>query len=63
MKEIILNHLKSAAITFLSAFSLEIYTAFQAAEGWDGLMFKPLVAAASFVAVRAILRAAVKPKG
>lgn len=60
MNDKVLDHLKSAWLTFASAFILEMYTAMEGAATWADLSWKPLLGAAAFVAVRAVLRLAIK---
>lgn len=59
-KEKIQEHARSALLTMGSTFLVEIYVAMNAASDWGDIGWRPLLSAASFTAVRAVLRVMVK---
>jgi outer membrane lipopolysaccharide assembly protein LptE/RlpB len=60
MKQALIPHLKSAAITFATACGLELYAAMQAADTWSDIGWAPLLSAITFTAVRAVIKEALK---
>lgn len=62
MKETILRHAKSAAITFASVLGVEIYAVMQNADAWGDVGWAPAVSAVTFTAARSTLKALILAK-
>ena len=57
MTESLKLHAKSAALTFVSAFGVQLYAATETATDWHDVSWVPMISAISFTAVRAVLKA------
>ena len=56
-KEKLLEHAKSAALTFAATLGVEFYAATEGAQEWGDLTWGPLISAVTFTAARSALKA------